>query len=158
MENTTVPTRPLGIRTPGNRTPQDATAPGGVTRRRFLTGAVVAGAGFTVAGGAGQAYAQAAPGGAPDAVSSGASGAYGEGRLQLAVGPSGVHADGPETFAALAEVARDLGLRRRTQANEQVDVAVAAQKYGRRPLELLAEWGWLEPGVTVAHLCDVTAD
>ncbi|MGO1990872.1 MAG: amidohydrolase family protein [Corynebacterium sp.] len=89
---------------------------------------------------------------------SGASGAYGEGRLQLAVGPSGVHADGPETFAALAEVARDLGLRRRTQANEQVDVAVAAQKYGRRPLELLAEWGWLEPGVTVAHLCDVTAD
>lgn len=76
MENTTVPTRPLGIRTPGNRTPQDATAPGGVTRRRFLTGAVVAGAGFTVAGGAGQAYAQDAPGGAQDAVSSGASGAF----------------------------------------------------------------------------------
>ncbi|MDN6387971.1 MAG: hypothetical protein L0J86_09920, partial [Corynebacterium sp.] len=76
MENTTVPTRPRGSRPPGNRTPQDATAPGGVTRRRFLTGAVVAGAGFTVAGGAGQAYAQDAPGGAQDAVSSGASGAF----------------------------------------------------------------------------------
>ncbi|WP_420098441.1 amidohydrolase family protein [Corynebacterium sp.] len=78
--------------------------------------------------------------------------------LQLAVGPSGVHADGPETFAALAEVARDLGLLRRTQANEQVDVAVAAGRYGRRPLDLLDDWGWLEPGVTVAHLCEITAD
>lgn len=80
------------------------------------------------------------------------------GMLQLAVGPSGVHADGPETFAALAEVARDLGLPRRTQANEQVDVVVAAERYGKRPLELLSDWGWLEPGVTVAHLCEITPD
>ena len=79
-----------------------------------------------------------------------------DGKLQLAVGPSGVHADGPETFAALREVAMSLGLRRRTQANEQVDVAIAADRYGRRPLELLDEWGWLEPGVTVAHLCEIT--
>ncbi|MGN0095581.1 MAG: amidohydrolase family protein [Corynebacterium sp.] len=78
--------------------------------------------------------------------------------LQLAVGPSGVHTDGPDTFAALAEVARDLGLLRRTQANEQVDVAVAADKYGRRPLELLDDWGWIEPGVALAHLCDLTPD
>ena len=40
--------------------------------------------------------------------------------------------------------------------NEQVDVAVAAERYGRRPLELLDEWGWLAPDVTLAHLCDVT--
>ncbi|HMS75446.1 amidohydrolase family protein [Gordonia sp. (in: high G+C Gram-positive bacteria)] len=80
-----------------------------------------------------------------------------DGRLQLAVGPSGVHADGPETFTALREVATALGLRRRTQANEQVDVAIAAERYGRRPLELLDDWGWLEPDVTIAHLCEVTA-
>lgn len=78
------------------------------------------------------------------------------GMLQLAVGPSGVHADGPETFTALAEVADDLGLLRRTQSNEQVDVEVAARRYGRRPLELLDRWGWLQPGVTLAHLCEIT--
>ena len=78
------------------------------------------------------------------------------GMLQVAVGPAGVHSDGPETFALLGEVARRHGLRRRTQANEQVDVEVAAQRYGRRPLELLDEWGWLAPDVTIAHLCGVT--
>lgn len=81
-----------------------------------------------------------------------------DGMLQLAVGPSGVHADGPETFATLAEVASRFGLRRRTQANEQVDVQVAAARYGRRPLTLLDEWGWLDDDVTVAHLCDITDD
>src|SRR4051812_37425101 len=45
--------------------------------------------------------------------------------LQLAVGPAGVHSDAPETFRLLAEVAQRYGLRRRTQANEQVDVAIA---------------------------------
>jgi len=81
-----------------------------------------------------------------------------DGMLQVAVGPAGVHSDGQETFDALAEVARRFGLRRRTQANEQVDVEIAARRYGRRPLDLLAAWGWLEPGVTIAHLCDVTPD
>lgn len=79
-----------------------------------------------------------------------------DGMIQLAVGPSGVHADGPETFAALAEAARLLGLRRRTQANEHIDVQVAAERYGRRPLELLDDWGWLDEDVTVAHLCAIT--
>jgi cytosine/adenosine deaminase-related metal-dependent hydrolase len=78
-----------------------------------------------------------------------------DGMLALAVGPAGVHSDGPQTFAALREVALRHGLSRRTQANEQVDVEVAALRYGRRPLELLDEWGWLEPGVTVAHLCAI---
>jgi 8-oxoguanine deaminase len=78
--------------------------------------------------------------------------------VSVAVGPAGVHSDGPETFAALREVAVRHGLARRTQANEQVDVLVAAERYGRRPLELLEEWGWLEPGVTVAHLCGVSAE
>ncbi|MFT4043569.1 MAG: amidohydrolase family protein [Gordonia sp. (in: high G+C Gram-positive bacteria)] len=85
-----------------------------------------------------------------------AGGVSADGMLQLAVGPSGVHADGPETFAALATVAADYGLRRRTQANEQIDVAIALENYGRRPLELLDEWGWLAPDVTVAHLCDIS--
>lgn len=77
------------------------------------------------------------------------------GMLQLAVGPAGVHSDSRETFELLAEAAARHGLRRRTQANEQVDVAVAAERYGRRPLDLLDEWGWLSPDVTLAHLCDV---
>ncbi|MEH3054319.1 MAG: amidohydrolase family protein [Patulibacter minatonensis] len=80
-----------------------------------------------------------------------------DGRVAVAVGPAGVHSDGADTFAALREVALRHGLPRRTQANEQVDVELAAARYGRRPLELLDAWGWLEAGVTVAHLCDVTA-
>lgn len=81
-----------------------------------------------------------------------------DGMLQLAVGPAGVHSDPRETFELLAEVAATHGLRRRTQSNEQIDVAVALEKYGRRPLDLLEEWGWLAPDVTLAHLCDVTPD
>ena len=81
-----------------------------------------------------------------------------DGMLQLAVGPAGVHSDSRETFELLGEVAARHGLRRRTQSNEQVDVAIALERYGRRPLELLEEWGWLAPDVTLAHLCDVTPD
>ncbi|MCY3786137.1 MAG: amidohydrolase family protein [bacterium] len=78
------------------------------------------------------------------------------GMLQIACGPAGVHSDGPETFAALAEVAARHGLRRRTQANEQVDVERAAARWDRRPLDLLDVWGWLADDVTVAHLCGIT--
>jgi 8-oxoguanine deaminase len=81
-----------------------------------------------------------------------------DGMLQLAVGPAGVHSDSRETFELLGEVAAQYGLRRRTQANEQVDVAIALEKYGKRPIDLLEEWGWLSPDVTLAHLCDVTPD
>jgi cytosine/adenosine deaminase-related metal-dependent hydrolase len=81
-----------------------------------------------------------------------------DGVVQVAVGPAGVHSDAPETFALLAEVAARHGLRRRTQANEQVDVAIAVERYGRRPLRLLDEWGWLAPDVTLAHLCAITGD
>lgn len=77
--------------------------------------------------------------------------------VDVAVGPAGVHSDGPDVFAALAAVAKDLGLRRRTQANEQIDLEVAAATYGGRPLDVLGEWGWLAPDVTLAHLCDVTS-
>lgn len=80
------------------------------------------------------------------------------GMLQLAVGPAGVHSDPRETFELLGEVAERHGLRRRTQANEQVDVAIALERYGRRPIDLLDEWGWLADDVTLAHLCDVTPD
>jgi 8-oxoguanine deaminase len=80
------------------------------------------------------------------------------GHVMVAVGPAGVHSDRRETFDALGEVAAHHALRRRTQANEVVDVDVAADRYGRRPLDLLAEWGWLAPDVTLAHLCAVTDD
>src|SRR4051812_37754542 len=96
-----------------------------------------------------EAIVEALVPGAPGGVSA-------DGMLQIAVGPAGVHSDGRETFELLGEVAARHGLRRRTQANEQVDVAIAAERYGRRPLELLEEWGWLAPDVTIAHLCAVT--
>lgn len=79
-----------------------------------------------------------------------------DGRVQVAVGPAGVHSDSEETFRALGDVAERHGLRRRTQAGEQVDTEIALARYGRRPLELLDAWGWLGPDVTIAHLCDVT--
>jgi len=79
-----------------------------------------------------------------------------DGMLQLAVGPAGVHSDDEATFRELGAVAAEHGLRRRTQANEQVDTAIALERYGRRPVELLDAWGWLAPDVTLAHLCDVT--
>ncbi|MEP9383908.1 amidohydrolase family protein [Nocardioides sp. KR10-350] len=79
-----------------------------------------------------------------------------DGRVQVAVGPAGVHSDPEATFRLMGEVAERRGLRRRTQAGEQVDVEVARERYGRRPLELLEEWGWLTDDVTLAHLCGVT--
>jgi 8-oxoguanine deaminase len=79
-----------------------------------------------------------------------------DGMVQLAVGPAGVHSDGRQAFKLLGELAARHGLRRRTQANEQVDVERAAERYGRRPLDLLDEWGWLASDVTVAHLCATT--
>ncbi|GGF38395.1 amidohydrolase family protein [Subtercola lobariae] len=81
-----------------------------------------------------------------------------DGMLQVAIGPAGVHSDSRKTFALFGELAAKYGLRRRTQANEQVDVAIALDKYGRRPIDLLDEWGWLAPDVTLAHLCAVTDD
>jgi cytosine/adenosine deaminase-related metal-dependent hydrolase len=81
-----------------------------------------------------------------------------DGMLQLAVGPAGVHSDSRETFELLGEVAAKHGLRRRTQSNEQVDTEIALSTYGKRPIDLLEEWGWLGPDVTLAHLCDVTPD
>jgi cytosine/adenosine deaminase-related metal-dependent hydrolase len=93
-----------------------------------------------------------------EAIVSALAGRTHDGMLQLAVGPAGVHSDSRETFELLGEVAARHGLRRRTQSNEQVDVAIALERYGRRPLDLLEEWGWLAPDVTLAHLCDVTPD
>ncbi|MDQ1111525.1 cytosine/adenosine deaminase-related metal-dependent hydrolase [Microbacterium testaceum] len=87
-----------------------------------------------------------------------AGGVSADGMLQVAVGPAGVHSDPRETFELLGEVAQRHGLRRRTQANEVVDVEIAVSRYGKRPLDLLEEWGWLAPDVTLAHLCAVTDD
>ncbi|GAA2249287.1 amidohydrolase family protein [Herbiconiux moechotypicola] len=98
-----------------------------------------------------EAIAQALVPDAPGGISA-------DGLLQLAVGPAGVHSDSEQTFRLLGEVAARRGLRRRTQANEQVDVAIALEKYGKRPIELLEEWGWLASDVTLAHLCAVTDD
>lgn len=79
-----------------------------------------------------------------------------DGMVTVGVGPAGAHTDPPETFRLLGEVAARYNLPRRTQAGEQVDVAVAARRYGRHPLDLLDTWGWLAPDVTIAHLCGST--
>ncbi|ROS59285.1 cytosine/adenosine deaminase-related metal-dependent hydrolase [Frigoribacterium sp. PhB160] len=109
-----------------------------------------------------EAIVQALVGGASGGVSAtgtaGTGGVGDDGMLQVAVGPAGVHSDSRETFALLDEVAARHGLRRRTQANEQVDVAIALERYGRRPLDLLDDWGWVADDVTIAHLCAVTDD
>ncbi len=70
--------------------------------------------------------------------------------------PRGCTATRPRRSPGWARSARRRGLRRRTQANEQVDVEVAAERYGARPLALLEDWGWLGTDVTLAHLCEVT--
>jgi cytosine/adenosine deaminase-related metal-dependent hydrolase len=106
------------------------------------------GPGGDAGGGPGGGVTAAGPGG----------GVTADGRLQVAVGPAGVHSDARETFEALGDVAARHGLRRRTQANEQVDTELALARYTRRPLDLLEEWGWLEPDVTLAHLCDITEE
>ncbi len=102
-------------------------------------------------------------GDSPKAVASGLESVMGrypalspDGMLQMACGPAGVHSDSSETFAVFAQAADQWGLRRRTQANEVIDVECAAALYGgSRPLELLEEWGWLAPDVTIAHLCGI---
>ena len=104
------------------------------------------------------AYAAASAEAIADALAPEKGGISRAGMLQVAVGPAGVHSDSEETFRLLGEVARRRGLRRRTQANEQVDTEIARERYGRRPIDLLEDWGWVEPGVTIAHLVDVTPD
>ncbi|WP_375385791.1 amidohydrolase family protein [uncultured Microbacterium sp.] len=91
-----------------------------------------------------------------DALAPDFGGLSGDGMIQVAAGPAGVHSDGEETFRRVGEVAARRGLRRRTQANEVIDVERSAARYGARPIELLDRWGWLAPDVTLAHLCDVT--
>lgn len=110
------------------------------------------------------AFGYGSAGDSPQAVAEGLESVMGQypslstdGMLQIACGPAGVHSDGPDTFSVFAEAARHWGIRRRTQANEVIDVERAAERYeGRRPLELLEDWGWVEPDVTIAHLCDIT--
>ncbi|MEF2975767.1 amidohydrolase family protein [Subtercola sp. YIM 133946] len=126
------------------------------------TAAADLGARLVVVRGSARDDAQAAAASAEAIVSAlvpaAAHGIRADGMLQVAVGPAGVHSDSPETFALLGDVAERHGLRRRTQANEQVDVVIALEKYGRRPIDLLDDWGWLGPDVTLAHLCDLTPD
>ncbi|MFT4235669.1 MAG: amidohydrolase family protein [Microbacterium sp.] len=129
------------------------TASGTVRAARELGGRLV-----FVRGTAGDSAALAASGAEAIVSEFAPNGVSHDGMVQVAVGPAGVHSDRRETFDALREVAIRHGLRRRTQANEQVDTAIALERYGLRPLELLDEWGWLEPGTTIAHLCDVTPD
>ena len=88
-----------------------------------------------------------------DAIAS-ALGAIATGMVQVAVGPAGVHSDGERTFALLGEVAARHGLRRRTQAGEQVDVEVAARALRATPARAARRVGLAragrDPGATCA--------
>ena len=60
-----------------------------------------------------------------------------------------------ETFRLLGEVAARARPPPAHAGQRAGRRAVAAERYGRRPLDLLDEWGWLDPDVTLAHLCGV---
>jgi cytosine/adenosine deaminase-related metal-dependent hydrolase len=71
---------------------------------------------------------------------------------RLAVAPCSPFSVTPELMRESAALARRLGLRLHTHLAETVDEdAFCVQKFGRRPLELLEDLGWVAADVWVAH-------
>ena len=89
----------------------------------------------------------------------GARGGARDGMLQLAVGPAGRAQRRPRDVRGCSArsppgTACGGGRRRTSRSTSRSPL----ERYGRRPLDLLDEWGWLAPDVTLAHLCGVTDD
>jgi 8-oxoguanine deaminase len=77
-------------------------------------------------------------------------------RIDLA--PCGVHADLPETFRELAALAADHpGVGLHTHLYEVVDTTFAAEHLGTTPWRVLADNGWAQPRVWLAHMNDPPA-
>ncbi len=72
--------------------------------------------------------------------------------LRIAVAPCSPFSVTERLMRESAELARRLGVRLHTHIAETLDEeAFCLESFGRRPLELLDEWGWLGPDVWLAH-------
>lgn len=78
--------------------------------------------------------------------------------VRVALAPCGVHVDDLALFDELAALAADHdGVRLHTHLYEEVDVAVARERHGRTPWELLVEHGWAQARTWLAHVVDPPA-
>jgi cytosine/adenosine deaminase-related metal-dependent hydrolase len=72
--------------------------------------------------------------------------------LRVAVAPCSPFSVTPRLMTESAALARRLGVHLHTHLAETVDEEqFCVAKFGRRPLELLEEWGWLGDDVWLAH-------
>jgi cytosine/adenosine deaminase-related metal-dependent hydrolase len=79
--------------------------------------------------------------------------------LRVVVAPCSPFSSTPRLMTESAALARRLGVRLHTHLAEAVDEdAYCLAKFGRRPLELLAELDWLGPDVWLAHCVHLNDD
>ena len=79
--------------------------------------------------------------------------------LRVAVAPCSPFSVTPRLMTESAALARRLGVLLHTHLAETVDEEqFCVAKFGRRPLELLGEWGWLGGDVWLAHGVHFSAD
>ena len=72
--------------------------------------------------------------------------------VTVVVAPCSPFSVTPELMVASAELARRHGLRMHTHLAETLEEQTdSLERFGRRPAELLDEWGWIAPDVWVAH-------
>jgi cytosine/adenosine deaminase-related metal-dependent hydrolase len=72
--------------------------------------------------------------------------------LRIAVAPCSPFSVTERLMRESAELARGLGVRLHTHlAETQDEERFCVERFGRRPLELMDDWGWLGPDVWFAH-------
>jgi len=72
--------------------------------------------------------------------------------LRIAVAPCSPFTATERLMREAADLARRLGVRMHTHIAETLDEeAYCLERFGRRPVELLDDWGWLGPDVWLAH-------
>lgn len=79
--------------------------------------------------------------------------------LRVAVAPCSPFSASGDLMATSAELARAMGVRLHTHLAETLDEgAYCLEHFGMRPLELMAELGWLGDDVWLAHCVHLNAD
>jgi cytosine/adenosine deaminase-related metal-dependent hydrolase len=80
-------------------------------------------------------------------------GAYaGRDRAEIVVAPNSLFTSTPRLYRESAELARRHGARLHTHLGETADEAdFSMRTFGKRPLAVLDEHGWLQPGTWLAH-------
>ena len=72
--------------------------------------------------------------------------------LRVAIAPCSPFSVSERLMRESAELARRLGVRLHTHAAETLDEEThCLERFGRRPVEVLEDWGWLGPDVWLAH-------